>query len=45
MFFKKGQMMLQGAARSPAGGPSRPGKDISAAFWADGESHRQRSLL
>lgn len=37
--------MLQGAAHSPAGGLCRPGKDISAAFWVNRESHRQRSLL
>lgn len=37
--------MLQGAACSLAGGLLRPGKDISAAFWENGESHRQRSLL
>lgn len=36
---------LHRAACALAGGPVRPGKDISAAFWEDGESHRQRSLL
>lgn len=36
---------LHRAACALAGGPVGPGKDISAAFWEDGESHRQRSLL
>lgn len=43
--FEKGHKMMQGAACSLAGGLHRPGKDISAAFWENWESHRQRSLL
>ena len=38
-------MLQRGAACSPAGGLLGPAKDISAAFWENGESHRQRSLL
>lgn len=40
-----GGCRLYRAACTLAGGLVRPGKDISAAFWEDGESHRQRSLL
>lgn len=39
-----GHKRLQ-TAETLIGGPVWPGKDISAAFWENWESHGQRSLL